>query len=209
MKRVVLSCTLLTLLLSGCGGNKATPENVPAAENQPPAAQQAAPDGDRNPTAEELGREERTVLEMTVEGETEEVIAALFIGRGYSLYIPEEGWRHEKDADDGTLEDSWESTVNDEVELEVRRYPARLKESLATVKADFVKDRDYVFEDLMGGELGDPLTGMDEDGDFLSFMAAQSGDGTVYVISWEYPAEAAEGFGTRLALMANTFQLME
>ena len=209
MKRVILSCTLLALLLSGCSGTKAAVENPPAPENQPPAAEQAAPDGDRNPTAEELGREERTVLEMTVEGETEEVIAALFIGRGYSLYIPEEGWRHEKDADDGTLEDSWESTVNDEVELEVRRYPARLKESLATVKADFVKDRDYVFEDLMGGELGDPLTGMDEDGDFLSFMAAQSGDGTVYVISWEYPAEAAEGFGTRLALMANTFQLME
>ena len=209
MKRLSLSCTLLALLLSGCGGNKATPENVPAAENQPPAEQQAAPGGDRNPTAEELGREERTVLEMSVEGETEEVIAALFIGRGYSLYIPEEGWRHEKDADDGTLEDSWESTVNDEVELEVRRYPARLNESLAEVKADFTRDRDYVFEDLMGGDLGAPLTGMDEDGDFLSFMAAQSGDGTVYVISWEYPAEAAEGFGTRLALIANTFQLTE
>ena len=211
MKRMILSCTLLALLLSGCGGTKAVEGNAPAAESQPPAAEQAAPNNgtDRDLTAAELGREERTVLEMSVEGETEEVIAELFIGRGYSLYIPEEGWRHEKDADDGTLEDSWESTVNDEVELEVRRYPARLNESLAEVKADFTRDRDYVFEDLMGGELGDPLTGMDEDGDFLSFMAAQSGDGTVYVISWEYPAEAAEGFGTRLALIANTFQLTE
>ena len=59
-----------------------------------------------------------------------------------------------------------------------------------------------------GGGLGDPLTGMDEDGDFLSFMAAQSADGAVTVISWEYPA-AAEGFGARLTQIANTFELTE
>lgn len=210
MKRMILAGVLLALLLSGCGGTKTTAEKVPAAESQTPAAEQTAPAGaDRNPTAAELGREDRTVLEMTVEGETEEVPAVLFIGQGYSLYIPEEGWRHEKDLDDGTAEDTWESTLNGEAELEVRQYPVYPDCTLEAVKAAFVEDRDYVFEDLMGGSLGDPLTGVDEDGDFLSFMAAEGVDGTVYVISWEYPAEAAEGFGTRLAQIANTFQLME
>ena len=210
MKRVILSGILLALLLSGCGGTKTTAEKAPAPESQPPAAEQTAPAGaDRNPTAAELGREDRAVLEVTVEGETEEVPAALFIGQGYSLYIPEEGWRHEKDLDDGAAEDTWESILNGEVELEVRQYPASPDRTPDAVKAAFVKGRDYVFEDLMGGGLGDPLAGVDEDGDFLSFMAAQSGDGTVYVISWEYPREAAEGFGTRLAQIANTFQLME
>lgn len=210
MKRMILAGVLLALLLSGCGGTKTTAEKVPAAESQTPAAEQTAPAGaDRNPTAAELGREDRTVLEMTVEGETEEVPAVLFIGQGYSLYIPEEGWRHEKDLDDGTAEDTWESTLNGEAELEVRQYPVYPDCTLEAVKAAFVEDRDYVFEDLMGGSLGDPLTGVDEDGDFLSFMAAEGADGTVYVISWEYPAEAAEGFGTRLAQIANTFQLME
>lgn len=210
MKRMILAGVLLALLLSGCGGTKTTAEKAPAAESQTPAAEQTAPAGaDRNPTAAELGREDRTVLEMTVEGETEEVPAVLFIGQGYSLYIPEEGWRHEKDLDDGTAEDTWESTLNGEAELEVRQYPVYPDRTLGAVKAAFVEDRDYVFEDLMGGSLGDPLTGVDEDGDFLSFMAAEGADGTVYVISWEYPAEAAEGFGTRLAQIANTFQLME
>ena len=65
-----------------------------------------------------------------------------------------------------------------------------------------------MFEDLLGGELGDPLTGVDEDGDHLSFMLAE-GAGTVYVISWEYPAEAAEGFGVRLEQIAGTFEVME
>lgn len=210
MKRMILAGVLLALLLSGCGGTKTTAEKAPAAESQTPAAEQTAPAGaDRNPTAAELGREDRTVLEMTVEGETEEVPAVLFIGQGYSLYIPEEGWRHEKDLDDGTAEDTWESTLNGEAELEVRQYPVYPDRTLEAVKAAFVEDRDYVFEDLLGGSLGDPLTGVDEDGDFLSFMAAEGADGTAYVISWEYPAEAAEGFGTRLAQIANTFQLME
>ena len=210
MKRVILSGILLTLLLSGCGGTKTTAEKAPAPESQPPAAEQTAPAGaDRNPTAAELGREDRAVLEVTVEGETEEVPAALFIGQGYSLYIPEEGWRYEKDLDDGVAEDTWESILNGEVELEVRQYPASPDRGLEAVKAAFVKGRDYVFEDLMGGGLGDPLAGVDEDGDFLSFMTAEGADGTVYVISWEYPAEAAEGFGARLAQIANTFQLME
>ena len=210
MKRVILSGILLTLLLSGCGGTKTTAEKAPAPESQPPAAEQTAPAGaDRSPTAAELGREDRAVLEMTVEGETEEVPAALFIGQGYSLYIPEEGWRYEKDLDDGVAEDTWESILNGEVELEVRQYPAAPDRTPDAVKAAFVKGRDYVFEDLMGGGLGDPLAGVDEDGDFLSFMTAEGADGTVYVISWEYPAEAAEGFGTRLAQIANTFQLME
>ena len=210
MKRVILSGILLTLLLSGCGGTKTTAEKAPAPESQPPAAEQTAPAGaDRSPTAAELGREDRAVLEVTVEGETEEVPAALFIGQGYSLYIPEEGWRYEKDLDDGVAEDTWESILNGEVELEVRQYPASPDRTPDAVKAAFVKGRDYVFEDLMGGGLGDPLAGVDEDGDFLSFMTAEGADGTVYVISWEYPAEAAEGFGARLAQIANTFQLME
>ena len=210
MKRVILSGILLALLLSGCGGAKTTAEKAPAPESQPPAAEQTVPAGaDRSPTAAELGREDRAVLEVTVEGETEEVPAALFIGQGYSLYIPEEGWRYEKDLDDGVAEDTWESILNGEVELEVRQYPASPDRTPDAVKAAFVKGRDYVFEDLMGGGLGDPLAGVDEDGDFLSFMAAEGADGTVYVVSWEYPGEAAEGFGTRLAQIANTFQLME
>ena len=77
----------------------------------------------------------------------------------------------------------------------------------AEARDAFARDKDYVFEDLMGGKLGDPLTGMDEDGDYMSFMVAEGAD-TVYVISWEYPAEAAEGFGARLGRIADTFEIM-
>ena len=197
---------LLVLALSGCGQKTQTPP--PAAETPaetPAGTTGETPAGDRNPTAAELGREETTELAFTVEGETELIPVTLYIGQGYSIYIPSEGWRLEKWVDDGIPEDTWESIVNDDVELTVSHYAGK---TTMEARDAFVRDEDYVFEDLMGGELGDPLTGMDEDGDYLSFMVAQGAD-TVYVISWEYPAEAAEGFGARLGQIADTFQVME
>ena len=207
MRRLsVVLMGLLVLALSGCGQKTQTPP--PAAETPaetPAGTTGETPAGDRNPTAAELGREETTELAFTVEGETELIPVTLYIGQGYSIYIPSEGWRLEKWVDDGIPEDTWESIVNDDVELTVSHYAGK---TTMEARDAFVRDEDYVFEDLMGGELGDPLTGMDEDGDYLSFMVAQGAD-TVYVISWEYPAEAAEGFGARLGQIANTFQVME
>ena len=207
MRRLsVVLMGLLVLALSGCGQKTQTPP--PAAETPaetPAGTTEEPPAGDRNPTAAELGREETTELAFTVEGETELIPVTLYIGQGYSIYIPSEGWRLEKWVDDGIPEDTWESIVNDDVELTVSHYAGK---TTMEARDAFVRDEDYVFEDLMGGELGDPLTGMDEDGDYLSFMVAQGAD-TVYVISWEYPAEAAEGFGARLGQIANTFRVME
>ena len=207
MRRLsVVLMGLLVLALSGCGQKTQTPP--PAAETPaetPAGTTEETPAGDRNPTAAELGREETTELAFTVEGETELIPVTLYIGQGYSIYIPSEGWRLEKWVDDGIPEDTWESIVNDDVELTVSHYAGK---TTMEARDAFVRDEDYVFEDLMGGELGDPLIGMDEDGDYLSFMVAQGAD-TVYVISWEYPAEAAEGFGARLGQIANTFRVME
>ena len=199
MKRRYLVWTvLLALALSGCGQK---PETQPPAKEEPVTAQPAE---DRNPTAAELGREEKTDLMFMVEGMEEAVPATLYLGQGYSIYIPDEGWRLEKDTDDGIPEDTWESTANGDVELTVSHYSGK---TWAEARDAFARDCGYVFEDLMGGELGDPLTGMDEDGDYMSFMVAE-GAGTVYVISWEYPAEAAEGFGARLGRIADTFEIM-
>ena len=202
-KRHLAAALLLALSLTGCGQRTALPTAQTAPAPQEESSVETA--ADRAPTAEELGREERMDMAFSVEGEREMVPATLYIGQGYSIYIPDEGWRLEKRVDDGIPEESWESVLNDDVELTVSHYAGK---TVTEARDLFLLDEDYVFEDLLGGELGDPLTGVDEDGDHLSFMLAE-GAGTVYVISWEYPAEAAEGFGVRLEQIAGTFEVME
>lgn len=200
--------TALALTLSACGQTQTTTPPASSTEDGQTTTQTPV-SSDRNPTASELGREETTTLTISVEGTDEEVPATLAIRQGYSIYIPDEGWTFETDGrDDGAVwEDSWDSTVNDDVELGVRCYAGQ---TLDQAKQQFVQDKeDYVFEDLLGGELGDPLTGADaEDNEVLSFMAAER-DGETYVVFWTYPAEAAEGFGARLSAIAQTFALME
>ena len=202
MRRLSLILTgLLLLALSGCGQKAQTPPPAPEA----PAAETPTetPAGDRNPTAAELGREEKTELAFTVEGETELVPVTLYIGQGYSIYIPDEGWRLEKWVDDGIPEDVWESVINDDVELTVLHLGEKtLAEAQAWVKAE--EDDYQLVEDKQGG-----LGGTDEkDREMLEVRFHTSGS-TMYAVLYKYPMEAAEGFGTRLGVMADTFQVME
>ena len=204
MVRFTLS---LLLALSGCGQktSPAVPETPPTPETtapEPTAPETTAPAvsaGDRNPTAAELGREEKMDLVFMVEGMEETVPATLYIGQGYSIYIPDEDWRLEKDVDDGIPEEKWESTVNDDVELRVLHLGEKtLEEAKAWVTAE---EDDYrLIEDKQGG-----LGGTDEkDREMLEVRFYPSGS-QMYAVLYEYPMEAAEGFGARLGQIAETF----
>jgi len=202
MRRLCFIVAMLAaLLLSGCGGRG---EMAPTPAD--PAESTTLPVGetDRNPTAQELGREEQVNLEIVAEGQTETVPAKLYVGQGYSIYIPIEGWRMDKDVDDGIPEETWESLGNDDVDLTVSHYSGMEEEE---ARKKFAAGCDYAFEDLMGGDFGDPLTGVDEEGDHLSFMSVEGYD-AIYIISWEYPKSTEEGFGVRLRQIADTFELM-
>ena len=205
MRRLsVVLMGLLVLALSGCGQKTQTPP--PAAETPaetPAGTTGETPAGDRNPTAAELGREETTELAFTVEGETELIPVTLYIGQGYSIYIPSEGWRLEKWVDDGIPEDTWESVVNDDVELTVLHLGEKtLAEAQAWVKAE--EDDYQLVEDKQGG-LGGTDAG---DREALEVRFHPAGN-AMYAVLYKYPMKAAEGFGTRLGVMADTFQVME
>lgn len=204
-KRHLIVALLLALSLTGCGGQTApttqtTPTPQEAAPQEEPAASTS---GDRNPTAAELGREERMDMVFSVEGEAEVIPATLYIGQGYSIYIPDEGWRLEKDMDDGIPEDTWESTVNGDVELRVLHLGERtLEQAKAWVTA--AEDDYRLIEDKQGG-----LGGTDEEDREMMEVRFYPSGSQMYAVLYEYPMEAAEGFGARLEQMAGTFELME
>ena len=204
MKKLILILTLL-LTLSACGQKTApsAPDVQTSATSEVPETAAPAPTEDRNPTAAELGREEKKDMVFTVEGTEETVPVTLYIGQGYSIYIPDEGWRLEKDVEDGIPEEKWESTVNDDVELRVLHLGEKtLEQAKAWVTAE---EDDYrLIEDKQGG-----LGGTDEkDREVLEVRFHPSGS-QMYAVLYEYPMEAAEGFGARLGQIAETFAVME
>ncbi|MBP3508627.1 lipoprotein [Oscillibacter sp.] len=211
MKKLILILSLL-LALSGCG-QKTSPvvPDVPPTAPETAAPETAAPETtapavpaeDRNPTAAELGREEKKDLVFMVEGTEEAVPATLYIGQGYSIYIPDEGWRLEKDVDDGIPEDTWESTVNHDVELRVLHLGEKtLEQAQEWVTAE---EDDYrLIEDKQGG-----LGGTDEEDREVMEVRFYPSGSQMYAVLYEYPMEAAEGFGARLSQITETFEVMQ
>lgn len=193
---------LLSLfLLTGCGQKPETP--IPPSDPSP--TQQEPNDPPASPEPETPARAEQVDLTFFVEGEEEALPATLYVGDGYSLYIPDEDWDGpEQSTESGVPTDTWVSAFNSDVALSVSRYGDM---TVTEARDAFAQSSGYEFEDLMGGSPDDPLTGTNEKGEYLSFFVAAGGGADSYAVSWRYPAEAAEGFGTRLPTIAETFRI--
>lgn len=121
-------------------------------------------------------------------------------GDGYTITIPEKSYRYEKDYDDGAMEEKWEYTKKDDVNIKVTIYK---NTDEITARDRFLRENDdYIFEDMTGYS----ICGEEADGDTLWFNLHNSDD-KVYIISWEYPKNTKDELQNELANIANTFKL--
>ena len=121
-------------------------------------------------------------------------------GEGYTITVPSKNYRYENDYDDGALEEKWDYTKKDDVEIKVITYKDSDEE---TARSRFLRDNeDYIFEDLLGYS----LCGQELDGDILWFNLHEA-DGNVYIVSWEYPKNTSEDLQKELSDIAGTFEL--
>lgn len=208
MKRLLLMALMAALLLTACGQSTApqkqeTPPTPPVQSEAAASAETAAPESPEGAEQAVAAVPPAAVLlKFMVEGVEETLEANRHEGNGYALYIPAEGWRlEERELDDGVFEEIWESTVNDDAELWVLSLGQRtLAEGQAWLKAE--EDDFALQEDKQGG-----LWGADAEDGQLMEVRFHEGGGALYAVVWTYPEAAAEGFGTRLSVIADTFEL--
>lgn len=169
-------------------------------------------------TPELLMREASDDLAFWVDGAEFAVSADLFIGDGYSLYIPKEGWVHEVIDYHGTTADRWvcadqtleEFGLNSMLDTTNRealrkfydqQYPTRLT-VLFRPGMDDQAIRDWVMEANPDWDMTQNARGaLFADGATVEFLRTETGD---FVCIMENPAFGTEGLGV-LGAMYGSF----
>ncbi len=140
-------------------------------------------------TEEVLCQEEKTTITFIVEGLEEEVPAILYIRENYSISIPEEDWEM-------VTEGTWRSVVNRDAQISIVDY----EEDLDSVRKN-LSDSGYEVS-----EYNPYFMSVEDRNGLVWSVKLFKKDEKVIGIFYNYPIEAAEGFGARLSAIVNTFE---
>lgn len=154
------------------------------------------PEGDSSYAAPE-----KAILMVSKEGELQTVPVTLFAGDGYSIYIPDEGWRL-SDPEDGTVSydftkyglDKWASELNEQVLLWVNKYDGASVEEVREGLAEKGYQADGT--EMAAGEAG-----------LLYRVKLIESETGCYGVFYCCPEEAEEGFGRDLSAIADSFAI--
>ncbi|MCI2047744.1 MAG: hypothetical protein LKJ90_08525 [Faecalibacterium sp.] len=203
------------LLLSGCGAADASSASAASIPALPSASSQAASAGSRADipcsssesgivpiegalTPEDVGRPATTKLSFCAEGISEEVPATLYIGDGYSIYLPDGAWHPVQAADAAQDTPDVFQPDTDQISLSIsfsrsdltlqQAYDALLSEGCT--QSD---DNDAMFCRSAGG--------------VMTCWYVTEASGQIWYVEWSYPdtSEYLEGWGTSLPVIAETF----
>ena len=145
----------------------------------------------RYAAGEASGRETRRTLVYYLEGNEVQTPATLYQGDGWSLYLPDDGWQRDGDAA------RWHLAGNDAISLEVRALGTLdMAEAREQVRA---AETIPLVESRQGDFLGDS-------GESVLIVRFFPGAADTYAVFSRYPAEASEGGGVLLQVIADTFQ---
>ncbi len=126
------------------------------------------------------------ILTFLKEGEGEYKQATLAVGDGYSIYLPDGEWQQSDT-------DMWTATVNEQVRLWVTYYENNTIEMVGQE----LTDDGYVTEEDGSRKK--------QEGDLLLHALLKQAESDVWGVFYCYPAEAEEGWGRELPVIADTF----
>lgn len=145
---------------------------------------QQVPADDASEGADALER--TNTLTFLKEGEEEHKQATLAVGDGYSIYLPDGEWQQSDT-------DMWTAAVNEQVHLWVMHYEDKTIEAVGQE----LTDDGYVTEEDGSRQK--------QEGDLLNHALLKQTESDVWGVFYCYPAEAEEGWGRELPVIADTF----
>lgn len=183
MKRFLVILLSVCMLLVFCGCMQSTQQATGA---DPVPTETTGPLSDRDP---------ETQLEFSLEGYVEQQEATLYVGNGYSIYIPNDDWLATH-GDNG--EASWRSRYNSAVTITVIPNAGvtidQAKESLFAGFPEVTQDGEY-------------FVAYDEAQQAYRAARLMETPNGILAAVWNYNLESAEGFGARLRVLAGTLMI--
>lgn len=165
---------------------RSTLEAVPAGSL--PADDPSVVDG---PTFADGPLEDTITLTFSKEGEQEQKQAALAVGNGYSLYLPDDEQWHL------SAPDLWTTDSNEQVALWVTHF----EEGSLDLADQKLEEDGYAKEDA--------FKWWKQEGDLLYHVEQKVFEDTVWEISYSYPIEFEEGWGREFPVIVSTFALSD
>ena len=149
------------------------------------------------PSPDELQRlKERTIQYVDAEGNETALETDLFIGQGYSIYIPKTGWNRQQVDHHGNRVNRWVCDQNENTWMRIIRLAGDSEQAEKYMRET---ESDWNFFPDKRGNLYGEKDGMVMN---VSFYKAEV---ETFVIIRTYPQEAYEGWGRTLSVLEDTF----
>ena len=211
MKRwmLILSAALAAAVLCGCSLQETPQTEIPETAVTTDAPEILRTEAPAEPETTEAVTEatatgetwpETMDLNIMVEGMDEVMPVSLWDRDTYVIYFPTDAWYLETDLENGYQEDSWENIYNGNVELTVLHLG---QDGLEQAEQYLAREEDdYRFSPWDADQRSHGVDEVD-----WEYMDVRFLEGTRenFLLMAEYDAEAAEGFGTRMQYIMDTF----
>ena len=149
------------------------------------------------PSPDELQRlKERTIQYVDAEGNETALETDLFIGQGYSIYIPKTGWNRQQVDHHGNRVNRWVCDQNENTWMRIIRLAGDSEQAekyMRETESDW-----YFYTD----EAGDMFAQLDGN---MMVVRLKKAEVETFAIVQTYPTEGYEGAGRMFSALADTF----
>ena len=149
------------------------------------------------PSPDELCRlKERTIQYANADGNKISLRTDLFIGQGYSIYIPEREWSYQQVDDHGNQADQWVYDQDEDIRMTVIRLAGDDEQAEKYIRET---ENDWYF---YTDEAGDMFAQLDGN---MMVVRLKKAEVETFAIVQTYPTEGYEGAGRMFSALADTF----